>query len=81
MIIVRWKNFAINPKTKELELPDNAYNIHLERGGWTTDRDIYLWWKEFDNDKCKKIITTRWHSPETIKIEIEENGIKRYLNK
>lgn len=53
-IIVKWKNLALTPKEKSLELPSHAYNIHTEFGGWYSDRDIYLWWREFGNDKCKK---------------------------
>lgn len=71
MIIVKWKNLALTPKEKQLELPDHAYNIHTEFGGWYSSRDIYLWWQEYGNDKCKKIVSTKWRGNlENVKIEI-----------
>lgn len=74
-IIVKWKNLALTPQEKQLELPDHATQIHTEFGGWTSDRDIYLWGKEYGNDKCKKIVSTRWKSNlSQIKIEINQKG-------
>lgn len=53
-IIVKWKNLALKPVEKQLILPNHASNIHTEFGGWFNDKDIYLWWKEYGIDKCKK---------------------------
>lgn len=70
-IIVEWKTLGIAPKVKQLELPEHAYDIHTEFGGWFSDRDIYLWWKEFGNYKCKKIVSTRWRvNLQQVKINI-----------
>jgi hypothetical protein len=71
MKVVKWKNLALNPIEKQLELPDHAYNIRAEFGGWTSDKDIYLWWCEYGTDKCKKIVSTKWRvNLEKVKIEI-----------
>lgn len=61
-IIVKWKTLGLVPKEKQIELPDHATNIHTEFGGWYSDRDIYVWWKEYNIDKCKKIVSTKWKS-------------------
>lgn len=77
-IIVKWKNLALNPIEKELKLPSHAYNIHTEFGGWFNDKDIYLWWKEYGIDKCKKIVSTKWKANLSIvKIEIYEDNEKQ----
>lgn len=60
MITVSWLTFGLTRKRKEMQLPDHAINIRAEFGGWYSDRDIYLWWNEFGNDKCKKIVSTKW---------------------
>ena len=63
MILIKWKSLALTPQEKVIELPNESSDIHLEWGGWYSDRDIYLWWKNrFSVLKCKKIATTKWYS-------------------
>lgn len=57
---VSWLSFGLTRKRKIMTLPANATNIRPEFGGWTSNRDIYVWWKENGIDKCKKIVSTRW---------------------
>lgn len=67
-ITVTWMNRALTPKEKSIELPDHATNIHTEWGGWYENDGIYLWWREYGNDKCKKLITTKWKSDVAITV-------------
>lgn len=61
MIKIQFMNLALTPKLVTMEIPDKCYQIHLEFGGWYSDRDIYLWYKDpYSVDKCKKIISTKW---------------------
>ena len=63
MILVKWKNLALIPQEKAIELPDDSSDIHLEWGGWCSNRDVYLWWRDkFSVRKRKKIVTTQWYS-------------------
>lgn len=51
---------TITGKQKHLEIPDHAYSIRKEWGGWFADNGVYLWWKEYGNDRCKKLVATKW---------------------
>lgn len=68
-ITIKWRNLAINPKIKQTEIPDHATNIHLECGGWYSTNDVYLWWNEYGNDKCRKLVTSKWPHTAIKKVE------------
>lgn len=59
-IIVSWLDFGLTRKRKQMLIPGHASKIRVEFGGWSSGRDIYLWWNEYGVDKCKKIVSTRW---------------------
>ena len=58
-IKVSWMSQGFKPEKKTIELPDHATNIRTEWGGWITTTGVYLWWKEYGIDKCKKLISTK----------------------
>ena len=72
--IVKYKSLGVNPKEKSIELPDGSTWIHLEYGGWTADDGIFLWWRnKYDQDRCKKLVTTKWpYKLKHFKITIEK---------
>ena len=49
-------------KDKQIEIPNEAYRIHLEVGGWSSDEGVYLWWKEYGIDKCKCLSRKNRHN-------------------
>lgn len=75
MPLVSWLSLALTRKRKTLELPDGATQIRIEFGGWYSDRDIYVWWKDqYGIDKCKKIVSTRWQdNMKHISFKVEES--------
>lgn len=70
-IIVKWKTLGFARKEKEVELPAHATHIHTEFGGWLNNNGIWLWWKEYGNDRCKKLVsTTNRYNLDKVKIQI-----------